>query len=160
MKELKVIGRGELVSFPTLGIKDIPAKIDTGADVSSIWCSKIELVGDELHAAFFGPGMKNYKPNTHTFRKKEFSITRISNSFGHREIRYKVKIPVILAGRHIKATFTLSNRSQKLYPVLIGNKSLRGKFLVDASIKSPLESQELKRQKKLEAELSNLKEIK
>ena len=46
-------------------------------------------------------------------------------------MRYKVKIPVVVKGRKIKANFTLADRSAQVYPVLVGRNILRGKFVVD-----------------------------
>src|SRR4051812_5229162 len=103
-----VIGRAEKVNFPTLGLKAVPAKIDTGADASTIWCSMIKMTGDELHCAFFGKGSPFFTGKTVTFKSKDIDLTRVANSFGHRELRYKVKIPMELKGRTVKATFTLT----------------------------------------------------
>ena len=43
-KALPVIGSTEYVSVA--GITNIPAKIDTGADSSSIWASRINMTED------------------------------------------------------------------------------------------------------------------
>lgn len=152
-----IIGRVERVDFPTLGVKKIPAKVDTGADASSIWCSKIRLVQGELRCIFFAKGSEFYTGETIIFGMDNVSLTRISNSFGHRELRYKVKIPIVVKGRLIKATFTLTDRSTKLYPVLIGRSTLQGKFLVDVSKGSPLHEEEKSRQKRLKKEMNRIK---
>ena len=151
------IGRAEKVDFPSLGLKHVPAKIDTGADASAIWCSQITMVNGELNCVFFGKDSTFYTGDTIKFRKSDVDLTRISNSFGHKELRYKVKIPMVIGGRTIKATFTLTDRSTKLYPVLIGVSTLRSKFLVDVSKGSPLQEQEASRYKRLKREMTKLK---
>jgi hypothetical protein len=157
MTELNVVGRAERVTFPSLNIKKVPAKIDTGADVSSIWATDIRFKKGVLHCVFFGPKSALYTGEVFHFTDKEYSVTRIANSFGHREIRYKVKIPMTIKGRTIKATFTLADRSQKLYPVLIGKATLSRKFLVDVSRGSPMREEEERRIKRLQKELSKVK---
>lgn len=154
MDPLHVIGRAERVSLPTLGIKKVPAKVDTGADVSSIWCSQAEFKDGKLHCVFFGLGSPFYTGEVYHFSRKEFTITRVANSFGHKELRFKVKIPATIKGRTINATFTLSDRSKKLYPMLIGRATLSGKFLVDVRKGSPLTAEENKRRVKLGRQLA------
>jgi hypothetical protein len=153
---LTTIGRAEKVNLPSLKLQKIPAKIDTGADASSLWCSKAELKDGVLSCIFFSPKSPYYTGKACEFHKGEFTITRIANSFGHREMRYKVKIPVKIRGKLIKATFTLSDRSQKLYPILIGRSSLRGKFVVDVRKGSPLRGEERARIKRLRNELRRM----
>lgn len=156
-----LIGRVERVSFPALGIKKVPAKIDTGADASSIWCSKIRVDKSELKCVLFAKGSKYYTGETVTFKSKDIGLTRVANSFGHRQLRYKVKIPMEIKGRTIKATFTLTDRSTKLYPILIGRSTLQGKFIVDVSKGTPLHEQEDERKKRLKAEMKRVrKELK
>jgi hypothetical protein len=153
-----VIGRVERVSFPTLNLKRVPAKIDTGADSSSIWCSKIEMVDGDLECIFFGKGSPFYTGQRVLFKSRDIDLTRIANSFGHRELRYKVKIPIVLKNRTVKATFTLTDRSTKLYPILIGRSMLMNKFLVDVSRGTPLHEEEGARQKRLQKEMRRIKQ--
>jgi hypothetical protein len=48
------------------------------------------------------------------------------------------------------ATFTLADRSSQVYPVLIGRATLRGKFIVDVQMGSPLREEEEKRSMELQ----------
>lgn len=84
-------------------------------------------------------------------------MTRVANSFGHKELRYKVKLRILVKKRLIKATFTLSNRSSKLYPVLIGRTLLRNKFIVDVAKGTPLRAAEEARAEQLKSELERVK---
>ena len=151
------IGRVERVNFPTLGIKKVPAKIDTGADVSSIWCSKLKMVDNHLNCVFFDKGSPFYTGDVIVFKNGDVDLTKIASSFGHSELRYKVKIPMEVNGRIVKATFTLTDRSTKLYPILIGRSTLLGKFLVDVSRGSPLHEEESARKKRLRTEMKRIK---
>ena len=156
-RKLVIIGRAEKLNIPSLGLKGIPAKIDTGADASSIWCSQIGLVDGDLHCVFFGKSSPFYTGQTIVFKKKDVDLTRVANSFGHKELRYKIKLPIEIKGRTIKATFTLTDRSTKLYPVLIGRSLLKNKFLVNVGRGTPLYEAESQRQKRLKAEMRRLK---
>jgi hypothetical protein len=153
MKELKLIGRVEKVGLPQLSIFKVPAKIDTGADACSIWAHKVDNDGDNLCVVFFSPDSPYYDGQVHTFTSDQYTITRISNSFGHKEIRYKLKLKISIKGKLINGTFTLADRSTKLYPILIGRSLLRQKFIVDVSIGSPLLAAEKKRRSILHEEI-------
>lgn len=142
---IRIIGGHEEVSFPSLGVKKAIAKIDTGADVSTIWCSQVKRYEDRLECVFFGPGSPHYTGRKHSFKNGEYKISRVHNSFGHNQRRYKVKIPVIISGRRILASFTLSDRSKKAYPILIGRKLLAKKFLVDVTVVPAKFTRKLKR---------------
>jgi hypothetical protein len=131
--KLTIIGREAEVSFPLVGAKAVKAKIDTGADLSSIWCGEIKKAKDKLECVFFGPESPYYTGKKIIFDKSEYKRSQIFNSFGTGEKRYKVKMPVVINGRRIRTTFTLADRSKKKYPVLLGRKLLAKKFLVDVA---------------------------
>ncbi|HYF96582.1 MAG TPA: RimK/LysX family protein [Patescibacteria group bacterium] len=134
--DIHIIGSTEKVSFPTLGAKGVMAKVDTGADVSAIWCSQVTRYEDRIECVFFAPASPFYTGQRFVFKKGDYKVSRVYNSFGHHQRRYKVKLPVVIAGRRILASFTLSDRSGKAYPVLLGRKLLARKFLVDVTVTS------------------------
>jgi hypothetical protein len=155
--QLTIIGRAERADLLDLGVKSVPVKIDTGADASSIWAHVVERRDDNLHVIFFDEQSEFYTGEEHVFYDGEFQITRVANSFGHRQIRYKIKLRIKLKGRIINGTFTLSDRSQKLYPILIGRSLLTKKFIVDVSKGSPLRAAEKERTHKLRQTIEILK---
>lgn len=156
MKELALIGRAEKVNLPQLSAFKVPAKIDTGADASSIWAHSVKKDGTSLKVTFFGPKSLFYTGEVHTFMSNEYTITRVSNSFGHREIRHKVKLKIAVKGRLINGTFTLADRSTKLYPILIGRSLIKNKFLVDVTKGSPLVAEEKARKAVLREEIISI----
>ncbi len=155
--ELMIIGRAEKADLLDLGISRVPVKIDTGADASSIWAHATEVRDGKLYVIFFGEESPFYNGEEHMFTSEDFTITRVANSFGHKEIRYKIKLRIRIKKRIINGTFTLSDRSTKLYPVLIGRSLLRKKFLVDVSKGNPLRDAEKERAERLQQELDALK---
>jgi ribosomal protein S6--L-glutamate ligase len=139
---LTIIGRAEKIDLRDFQLVNVPAKTDTGADTSSIWVSNVEERADGLHFVLFGPESPFYTGIEQHFTKPDYTLTRVANSFGHKEQRYKVKLRIVLKGRKIRATFTLSDRSLKTYPILLGRKLLQGKFLVDVSDGNPIAGHE------------------
>jgi glutathione synthase/RimK-type ligase-like ATP-grasp enzyme len=125
------IGPHTFIDIKKGGINGVPAKVDTGADSSSVWASNISDKKGRLSFTLFDKGSKYY--NGQIITTSDYKITTIRNSFGHTEIRYRVKLPVAIEGRTIRATFTLADRSQNRYPILVGRRTLQGKFVVDVS---------------------------
>ena len=130
---MEILGRYDRVDLPELGLSNIHAKIDTGAYSCSLHCSKAEVVNnhlefvllDEEHPEF--TGMK--------FAFKEFEKREIKNSFGEAEQRYVIKTKIRIFKRLINAEFSLSNRGNLKFPVLLGRKILRQRFLIDVTKK-------------------------
>lgn len=130
--EMTIIGRTATASFPAEGIFDIPVKIDTGADSSSIWTSELEIDDDHvLNFVLFDKDSPYYSGKRHS--AKHYSAHLIRSSNGAAQVRYRVSLTIELAGRQIRGSFTLADRSSNIYPVLVGCKLLNKKFLVDVS---------------------------
>lgn len=153
MAEKKIIGRVEKISFPELGIKDVHAKIDTGADLSSIWATGVHEDAGVLKFKLFGRKSPYYTGKELVFTQPHYLLTRVANSFGHKELRYVVKFQMKLGGKIIVGTFTLSDRSKKTYPILIGRKLLNRKFIVDVSKGAPLTDIENGKKNRMQKEL-------
>jgi len=132
-KPLLQIGTIESLSLPDEGIQDVLAKVDTGAYSSAIWASAIREQDGELSFVLFGETSPYYTGKVLT--ATNYKVTAVKNSFGQSELRYKVPIKIKLAGRTIRAQFTLANRTNNRYPILVGRRTLRSKFLVDVSRK-------------------------
>jgi len=127
---LDVIGSTEYVDIA--GFKHIPAKIDTGADTSAIWASEINMAEDgTLAFALFGPRSPLYTGEI--LSTTDYVVKTIRSSHGDKQIRYRVKLPLVIGGKSFETTFTLANRSRNNFPVLIGRRTIEGLFLVDVS---------------------------
>ena len=131
-KKLDLIGSTEYVEIA--GIKNIPAKIDTGADSSAVWASDIDISKDgTLTFCLFDKSYKHYTGQKLARAKSSYRVKIVRSSNGDEEIRYRTELPLKLGKRSIRAMFTLADRSRNNFPVLIGRKTLKGKFLVDVS---------------------------
>lgn len=126
---LKIIGRREFIDFPLLNIKHVEAKIDTGAYTCAIDCNHIELKTEN------GKQLLSFRLfNNTTYEVEEFTRKKIKNSFGEMEERYIIKTLIAIGGKKIKTTISLSDRGNMRYPVLIGRRLLKGKFIIDVSL--------------------------
>lgn len=137
-EHLTPVGTVELIDLPDQRLQGVPAKIDTGADSSSIWASRIREKDGRLSFVLFDKASPLY--NGQLIVVDDYKVVSVRNSFGQAEYRYKVKMNVVLTGRTIKAAFTLANRSGNRYSVLIGRKTLHGKFVVDVTRKPAKDS--------------------
>lgn len=125
-----IIGNNALVTIA--GIKDIPAKVDTGADSSSVWASDIRINHEgQLEFCLFAPQSSFYTGERIT--TEDFTVKQVRNSTGDVTVRYQVPLSVTIQHRRVRAKFTLADRSRNRFPVLIGRKTLQNKFLVDVS---------------------------
>ena len=154
---LTLIGRAERIDLPKHNLSEVPAKIDTGADSSSIWGSDIKETPAGLEFALFGPGSQFYTGERLLLGPEDFDVTRVANSFGDKEIRYKVKLTVRVKGRLMKGSFTIADRSAKTYPILLGRKLLSGKFVVDVKAGEPLSREERAKKARLEEDLKEIR---
>lgn len=136
-----VIGRNELVNFPTLGLEKIPAKIDSGAYRSAVHATKIvEKDGELSFVILLGHAQT---PETGIeVKTKKYQKVWVANSFGRREERYEVKLRTKLGSKVFNASFSLANRSRNLFPVLIGREILNGRFMIDTNY-SPIKRKTL-----------------
>jgi hypothetical protein len=127
--KLKIIGRREFVNFPLLNIEHVEAKIDTGAYTCAIDCNHIELKTEN------GKQLLSFRLfNNTTYEVEDYTRKKIKNSFGEMEERYVIKTLISIGKKKIKTTISLSDRGNMRYPVLIGRRLLKGKFIIDVNL--------------------------
>jgi len=133
-----IIGAADIIDLPSLKLKGVTCKIDTGADTSAIHSYKVEEIERKgvklLQFKVLDPSHPLYIKKKFIFRN--FTKTIIRNSFGEEEERYVIKIRVKLFDKIYKTDFTLANRMEMRYPILLGKRFLEGEFLVDVSQKN------------------------
>jgi hypothetical protein len=127
---IKIIGRREFTNFPVLGIPTVEAKVDTGAYTSSLHVETITInYENSKPILYFTIGLENPV----VLRFEEFAQKKIKNSFGEMEERYVIRTLIKIGRKQIWSTISLSNRDNMRYPVLIGRRLLKGKFLIDVN---------------------------
>lgn len=131
MGTVDIIGTTQYVRLPKHSFVDIPAKIDTGADDSAIWASDIKEYDGQLSFKLFAPSSIFYTGEAYSTR--DYRVMAVRNSFGEREYRYKVKLMLKIGDKSYKASFNLAERSHNRYPILLGKRFLKNRFVVDVS---------------------------
>ncbi len=132
MEEKTIIGRSELVDLPEFGLTSVPAKIDTGADASSIWASNIDVDKEGvLSFSLFAEGSPLYTGEI--IRRKDYRVAVVRSAMGEEQVRYRLYMDVVIRGRKVRGLFGLSDRSRNNFSILIGRKTIAGEFLVDVS---------------------------
>jgi hypothetical protein len=130
---MQTLGRSDRVDLPGLGLTDIHAKIDTGAYNCSLHCSRAEIVDGKLEFVLLDEEHPEFTGMKFVFKK--FDRREIRNSFGEAELRYVIKTTIKIYDYLIRAEFSLSNRGNLKFPVLLGRKILRDRFLIDVTKK-------------------------
>ena len=139
IREKLTIGRREVVDFPELGLFGITAKIDTGAYTTALHCHDIREENGILYFKLLDPSHPEYTEKEHHFTA--YFQKEIKNSFGEIEKRYIIKTTVRIGNKRIKSVISLTDRGTMRYPVLIGRKLLKNKFVVDVGLLFNLPSQ-------------------
>ena len=128
-----IIGRAEEIDIVGVAL-GVPAKIDTGAYRSAIHVNSVKVVTVDgvktLKFSILGHKNAVIKRDLET---TEFSEVEVTSSNGQSEKRYEVKLRIKLASKIFKTSFSLSERPNTLYPVLIGRTALAHRFLIDAA---------------------------
>lgn len=132
-----IIGWREWLSIPELGIPRIKAKVDTGARTSCLHTCGLEIYEDEA-------GSARIRFTVHPLQKKpDYSVDcdcpllnqrQVKDSGGHEEVRPFIRIPVTLGSITWEVEFSLTNRDNMKFRMLLGRTAMNGRFLVNPGI--------------------------
>ena len=130
---MQIIGWREWAQLPDLGVIEIKAKVDTGADNSSLHAFNIEryeddgvpLVRFEVH-----PRQREKTPSIECVAEvvKE---RKVRNPGGRSELRPVIRTRVIVAGKELTALVNLTTRDEMSFRMLLGRSTIRKTFIVD-----------------------------
>lgn len=129
----KTIGWREWVQIPEFGISEIKAKIDTGADNSSLHAFRMKrferdgvpYIRFQLH-----PRQRKRKPSV-ACEAVVVMERKVKNPGGRTELRPVIQTKLIVAGREIDALVNLTTRDEMTFRLLLGRRTIRDHFLVD-----------------------------
>ena len=68
-----------------------------------------------------------------TIETKNYKVVVTRSSHGEEKIFYRTHITIRLGTHRIKALMTLSSREKNNFPILIGKRTLKNKYIVDVS---------------------------
>ena len=132
-RQKRVVGWKEHAALPDLKIKDVIAKMDTGANLASIDATEIK------YSTKSGVKHVNFKvmKRNNTVRKTSAPLAgfkRIKSSNGDVERRPYIKTTLLVDGISKKIELTLTDRGPMDYTMLIGRKALGRRWVVNPSV--------------------------
>lgn len=128
----KTIGWREWVSLPDLGVTELKAKVDTGADNSSLHAfNMVRFEKEGLPWVRFDvhPKQRKRRPAI-TCEAEIFAERKVRNPGGRLELRPVIRTTVVVAGTPIEALINLTTRDEMTFRMLLGRRTVRG-FLID-----------------------------
>ena len=128
-------GWREWAQLPDIGVPWIKAKLDTGAQTSSIHAYDVEEF-DHDGADWVLFRVRPWQESNDDQVVVECPVhdrRRVRSSSGHVEDRIVVLLRLMLVGQDVTAEVTLSNRDEMGFRMLVGRQALRHGFTVDAS---------------------------
>jgi len=127
------IGWREWAALPELNLPAIKAKIDTGARTSALHAFLIEPYsrdGVDMLRFLIHPIQRNqdFEVECHA---PVFDFREVTDSGGHREMRYVIQSKVMIGDRAWPIELTLTNRDTMRFRMLLGRRAMENRFLVD-----------------------------
>jgi hypothetical protein len=131
-EQLLTVGWREWLALPRLGIPAIKAKLDTGARTSALHTFAME--------PFEVKGQLKVRFGIHPLQKRRdvelfctanvFDRRVVTDSGGHRELRYVIRTPVALGNRVWPMEITLTNRDTMMFRMLLGRSAMQDVLLI------------------------------
>lgn len=128
IKNIKTIHLVEKVVFGDFSTMPFNAKIDTGAETGAMHAEDIQLKKqkDGRYLLTFRPfGLPE------TISKDCFRLIRVRSSNGTMQQRFSILTKITIDNTTYSLRITLADRSDMTYPVIIGRRFLKNKFVVD-----------------------------
>ncbi len=149
-KVKKILGWREFISIPELSIKEIKAKLDSGARTSALHVTNLKIIkrGQTQFADFtVHPNQHSTNPEIHT-RHKISSFRVIKSSNGSSTKRPVIKANIMIGLEKKEIEITLVNRDLMGFRMLLGRTALRPDCIIDPGRSYLLKKIILKKNKK------------
>jgi hypothetical protein len=128
----RIIGVAEHVALPDWGVREVTARVDTGARTSALHVENVtNLPGGRVR---FDVCLSRDEPAARvTVETKVSRRTPVRSSSGETDSRIFVKAHVRLGGREHQVEIGLVDRRHMQYRMLLGRSALAGRYLVDVT---------------------------
>lgn len=128
----RTIGWREWVSLPDLGVTEIKAKVDTGADNSSLHAfnlRRFERDGVPWVRFDVHPRQRKRVPAVHC-EAEVVAERKVRNPGGRLELRPVISTTILVSGVPVVALVNLTTRDEMTFRMLLGRRTVRG-FVID-----------------------------
>ncbi len=132
--ELLTLGWREWVGLPDLGIRQIKAKVDTGARTSALHAFEVR--------SFTEDGRERVEFSIHPVQKDLDTVLTciadvhdkrvVTDSGGHREERFVIKTTLTLGRDSWPIEMTLTARDDMKFRMLLGRTAIKNRAVVDS----------------------------
>ena len=131
--ELLTFGWREWVGLPDIGIRQIKAKVDTGARTSALHAFEVRPYsegGRDRVEFLMHPRQKDF--NTVITCNADILDTRtVTDSGGHKEERYVIETTLTIGKQAWPIEVTLTSRDDMLFRMLLGRTAIKNRALVN-----------------------------
>lgn len=122
-----IVGGVEEVSLPAFNIRDLLAKVDTGAWSGALHATNIRERDGVL--SFWPLGDKNLR-----YQTKQYDATLVRSANGHLAKRYLIATTILVCGSEYHIVIGLSDRTTMSRKMLLGRRFLiSNNIVVDVS---------------------------
>jgi hypothetical protein len=124
-------GWREYIALPALGIGPLVAKLDTGARSAALHAANINIYQkDGHHRIKFDVPVDSSGKHVKTCDLVLSDQRRVKNTGGRSELRQVVETELKLGDKVWQAQITLTDRTDMGVPMLLGRRTIKGRFLV------------------------------
>ena len=131
--KLLTFGWREWVQLPELGLRNVKAKVDTGARTSALHAFEVR--------PFEENGQKRVEFKIHPNQRDNETVVicvadviderMVRDSGGHRENRWVIRTPVTVGKQTWSIELTLTARDDMMFRMLLGRTAMKGRAVVD-----------------------------
>ncbi|MFA9421427.1 MAG: ATP-dependent zinc protease [Gammaproteobacteria bacterium] len=127
------LGWREWAALPDLGLPAIKVKVDTGARTSALhafYTEKYQLDSVDMVKFMIHPIQRNYDFDVECHAPL-IDFRQVSDSGGHREMRYVIETGIVIGNTHWPIEITLTNRDNMRFRMLLGRRAMEARVVIE-----------------------------
>ena len=127
------LGWREWAALPDLGLPAIKVKVDTGARTSALhafYTDKYLLDSVDMVKFLIHPIQRNYDFHVEC-RAPLIDFREVSDSGGHREMRYVIETSIVIGNSRWPIEITLTNRDNMRFRMLLGRRAMEARAVIE-----------------------------